>query len=144
MKFYVYGNSAIFVYFYSNKDTALFVFRQMMAKFVNFETTGRVIRLLYLNFDARNSFSYLYSSVMLYMTVPCDVWISVFWSSDPPPPHTLSSVPLLVLMREKWSVSQMNKTEKKKCHLNLKKCFFFLPFSINVNLLHKRKITIKQ
>lgn len=54
---YVYGNSAIFVYFYSNKDTALFVFRQMMAKFVNFEITGRVIRLLYLNFDARNSFS---------------------------------------------------------------------------------------
>lgn len=128
MKFYVYGNSAIFVYFYSNKDTALFVFRQMMAKFVNFETTGRVIRLLYLNFDARNSFSYLHSSVMLYMTVPCDVWISVFWSSDPPPPHTLSSVPLLVLMREKWSVSQMNKTEKKEMSLKLKKMFFLFAF----------------
>lgn len=65
MKFDDYGNSAIFVYFYRHKDTALFVFREMVAKFVNFEITGRVIRLLYLNFDARNSFSYLYSSVML-------------------------------------------------------------------------------
>lgn len=83
----------------------------------------------------------------IYIVQSCCIWqFHVMYGFQSPGVQTppLSSVPLLVLMREKWSVSQMNKTEKKKCHLNLKKCFFFLPFSINVNLLHKRKITIKQ
>lgn len=126
MKFYVYGNSAIFVYFYSNKDTALFVFRQMMAKFFNFEITGRVIRLLYLNFDARNSFSYLHSSVMLYMTVPCDVWISVSWSSDPPPPTFFRS--FIGPNERKMKRFSNEQNRKKEMSFKLKKMFFLFAF----------------
>lgn len=63
----------------------------------------------------------------IYIVQSCCKWqfLSISWSSDPPP--LLSSVPLL--MRERWSVSEMNKKkEKKKCHWNLKTCFFFWLF----------------
>lgn len=82
----------------------------------------------------------------IYIVQSCCKWqfLSISWSSDPP---LLSSVPLL--MRERWSVSEMNnkKKEKKKCHWKhwkLKNMFFLLALLINVHLLHKRKIMIKQ
>lgn len=79
----------------------------------------------------------------IYIVQSCCKWqfLSISWSSDPPP--LLSSVPLL--MRERWSVSEMNKKKRKKeMSLKLKNMFFLLALLINVHLLHKRKIMIKQ
>lgn len=60
----------------------------------------------------------------IYIVQSCCKWqfLSISWSSDPPPP-LLSSVPLL--MRERWSVSEMNKKKRKKeMSLKLKNMFF--------------------
>lgn len=61
------------------------------------------------------------------MTVPCDVWISVTWSSDPPPPTFFRSF-IGLNERKMKRFSNEQKRKKKEMSLKLKKMFFLFAF----------------
>lgn len=80
----------------------------------------------------------------IYIVQSCCKWqfLSISWSSDPPPPTFFRSFINERKMKRFWN--EPKKKRKKEMSLKLKNMFFLLPLLINVHLLHKRKIMIKQ